>query len=287
MSHFSVIVVGENIEEQLAPFHEYECTGQNDQYVQDIDKTEEAKEEYQSQGDGESFVDFVQDWYGIKVATEDTLDTDGADSEHKYGYVLVDAEGNVLKVVRRTNPNAKWDWYVTGHGSRFQNRLLHKDGFKTDQILKGDVDFEKMKDDAGKEAAERWQITRDALTAANAPLWESWEVIRERNGDNIDAAREEYNNQPGMKAVQQELWAMGYYDETDAHLADLDAYVLNARNKACVPFAILKDGQWYERGRMGWWAIVSDEDGTWDAKAVELLEALPDDTMLTVVDCHI
>jgi hypothetical protein len=27
MSHFSVMVIGENVEEQLAPYHEFECTG--------------------------------------------------------------------------------------------------------------------------------------------------------------------------------------------------------------------------------------------------------------------
>lgn len=47
MSHFSVIVIGSNHEQQLAPYHEFECTGQNDQYVQDIDKTEEARKEYE------------------------------------------------------------------------------------------------------------------------------------------------------------------------------------------------------------------------------------------------
>ncbi len=28
MSHFTVLVVGDNVEEQLAPFHEFECTGE-------------------------------------------------------------------------------------------------------------------------------------------------------------------------------------------------------------------------------------------------------------------
>ena len=48
MSHFLVLVVGEEPEEELAPFHEFECTGFNDEYVQDIDITEEVLEEYES-----------------------------------------------------------------------------------------------------------------------------------------------------------------------------------------------------------------------------------------------
>jgi hypothetical protein len=39
MSHFAVLVIGDNPEAQLAPYHEFECTGKNDQYVQDLDET--------------------------------------------------------------------------------------------------------------------------------------------------------------------------------------------------------------------------------------------------------
>ena len=46
MSHFSVLVIGENVDEQLAPYHEFECTGEDNQYVQPIDRTEEARAKY-------------------------------------------------------------------------------------------------------------------------------------------------------------------------------------------------------------------------------------------------
>ena len=46
MSHFTVLVVGENVKEQLAPFHEFECTGVNDEHVVSVDKLPEALEEY-------------------------------------------------------------------------------------------------------------------------------------------------------------------------------------------------------------------------------------------------
>lgn len=50
MSHFTVAVLtedgGKSVEELLAAFHEFECTGVNDEYVQDFDITEEMLEEY-------------------------------------------------------------------------------------------------------------------------------------------------------------------------------------------------------------------------------------------------
>jgi hypothetical protein len=51
MSHFSVAIFtepgGKTIEELLAPFHEFECTGTVDQYVQSIDQLAEVREEYE------------------------------------------------------------------------------------------------------------------------------------------------------------------------------------------------------------------------------------------------
>lgn len=55
-------------------------------------------------------------------------------------------------------------------------------------------------------------------------------------------------------------------------------------------FAFLAaDGQWHERGRMGWWGVVSDEaePDAWDAQFKELLDAVADEDWLVVVDVHI
>ena len=71
MSHFTVLVIGENPEQQLAPYHEFECTGCDDQYVQDIDKTEELRKEFAEHtvsrlrgpdGQLHSFFDDAGDW---------------------------------------------------------------------------------------------------------------------------------------------------------------------------------------------------------------------------------
>jgi len=47
MSHFAMLVIGANVDAQMAPYHEYECTGYNDQYVQDIDVTEDIRREWE------------------------------------------------------------------------------------------------------------------------------------------------------------------------------------------------------------------------------------------------
>lgn len=54
-------------------------------------------------------------------------------------------------------------------------------------------------------------------------------------------------------------------------------------------YAILKDGEWYARGEMGWFGVSNDSLSIeeWDKKYIELLTGLPDDILLSIVDCHI
>ena len=54
-------------------------------------------------------------------------------------------------------------------------------------------------------------------------------------------------------------------------------------------FAVLVDGQWIERGSMGWWAMVSDEKAPeeWHPQWLKIVAALPDETRFTLVDAHI
>lgn len=43
MSHFTVLVVGEDVASQLAPYHEFESTGIDDEYVKDVDVTADVR----------------------------------------------------------------------------------------------------------------------------------------------------------------------------------------------------------------------------------------------------
>lgn len=67
-------------------------------------------------------------------------------------------------------------------------------------------------------------------------------------------------------------------------------YIQNITNlKEIQPFAIVKDGEWYEKGEMGWWGVYNPTTSSddWEKEVYELLSNLPDDTLITVVDCHI
>ena len=57
-----------------------------------------------------------------------------------------------------------------------------------------------------------------------------------------------------------------------------------------IPFAfITPDGEWHERGEMGWWAIVSNEKEPqdWEDEFRQFVNTLDDDIYVTLIDCHI
>lgn len=272
MSHFTVFVIGDNIEQQLAPYHEFECTGMDDQYVQDVDVTEEAKEK-------------GLDWFGLEEKTITSFDEVDLKDKHTYGYALVDTEGNVLKAVNRTNPNRKWDWYVVG--GRWSSWLQAKTGAKADSLRKGEIDFASMRKESADKAAAQYD---KAFTARGGQDWITWDHMRGvlHKGD-IDAARTAYHEQPALKTLRavkdfEFMWT-GY----DEFLQPRDQFIQHAHDSSVTPFAVLLNGAWHERGSMGWWGAVSDEQdaNTWNRKVTELLDNLSDDTLITVVDCHI
>lgn len=56
-----------------------------------------------------------------------------------------------------------------------------------------------------------------------------------------------------------------------------------------VPFCLIIDGVLYERGKMGWWACVSDEkeNDDWNEEFMNLIKALPEKSIVANYDFHI
>lgn len=56
------------------------------------------------------------------------------------------------------------------------------------------------------------------------------------------------------------------------------------------PYAMVKDSQWYAKGKMGWWGVTTEtyfSDEEWINKVWEMVMALPDDALISFYDCHI
>lgn len=249
-----------------------------------------------------SFGAFIEDWFGYKrVGFGEEPDLK---KKHKFGWYREDKDGNVTEVFDRTNPEKKWDWWQLG--GRFSGALLARPGVKgtvkgepglmgcehnaagVDMIRKGDVDFAAMRSAAATEACALWNKVRGIVgDMADFVKWEEMRDVRHK-GD-IEAARTAYHDQPAAKLIHEAskkdrdlVWI-----ELDEFVCSREEYMNNAANRATLFFATLKDGKWCEKGSMGWWGCVSNEDNEWASKFNEALDALPDDCWLSVVDCHI
>ena len=81
-------------------------------------------------------------------------------------------------------------------------------------------------------------------------------------------------------------WINGKETSGEA-VADNMATTAQAIERGIIPHAIITpDGQWHERGQMGWWAILITENEDWDAQARDILARYPGDH-LVIVDAHI
>ncbi len=291
MTHFTVLVVGDNVEEQLLPYHEFECTGFDNQYVQDIDVTEDFNAQFQrDKEDGYATIsEYLTEYRGINIINNmDELDLKG---KHKYGYALMDGD-KIIKVVCRTNPNRKWGWWV--EGGRWTGFFTLKDGSKSNSAKKSDIDFDKMLQKTLAPRLDDYHLF-SAYKGFNISLntlrknFKTWEQLRLDSSLNIEQRREIYNAQELVKVFKQLL--PDYWGADDDIISlEYENYLEKETRAALKTHAMVINSQWHQKGQMGWFAC-SDETEDSTAKYYKFFEStlnsLPDDTLLTLVDCHI
>jgi hypothetical protein len=91
---------------------------------------------------------------------------------------------------------------------------------------------------------------------------------------------------------------IGKYRESEDNGFNFDPYHEDVKNNSCLvrelkanhlPFAIITpDGEWHEKGQMGWWGVTHNEkeDDKWNKELFESLKEYKDD-LIVGVDCHI
>lgn len=320
MSHFTVLVIGDNPEKQLQPYHEYECTGIKDEYVINVDRTAEvnewlSEELFVGENSGKLNYEYSEERAKEvfssckKVTRREFFELAGKNEmievKDWFGYRPRRNKDSVLQWLQFTNPNKKWDWYQLGGRWAGFFKVKNAEAMAVvgnaafmcepaqegyaDQLLKKDIDFEAMRNAAKDKAEANYNYAMAVF--GDTPVQISWDVMREANEDDIDQAREKYWAQPRCAAWQRRRadkdFPFGFHSSPDDFLVSKDEYLKKASDSAISTFAVVKDSQWYEKGKMGWWAIVSDEKGNWNEEFAKLLDGVPDDTLLSVYDCHI
>lgn len=320
MSHFTVLVIGakneEQVDKKLYPFWELDLSRSElmvDPRAEfNIElSTEEAKEEFEEflskaptpkqvvyahlnllKNATEGFSNQAQpineeEWkkwlesenlddFSVmyKLDKEKYVDVD--DYMQNYHGYHPDSEGEGYGYYH--NPNAKWDWYQIG--GRWSGYFLAKEGKdgalgekswanegedipqnRCDIIKIGDIDFVNMELDKRLSAENNWE--------------KSWEEFPSDLDD--EGKDKNYTNR---------YFRFGIKEETNTP-ENKQKYI--DRQCSMATFAVLKDGEWYENGNMGWWGMVSDEKDqyVWDEEFTKLVKNLDPETYVAVVDCHI
>lgn len=247
MSHFAVLVIGENAEEQLAKYDEnlelpMHLVATREQIIaQQREQIESYKngnyaeylkdpEKYISECSNELHIKYISEEFPKKLNwTDEECYEDGISMyresiEDGEKWCEIREDGSLWNT---TNEDAKWDYYLLG--GRYRGNLILKEG---------------------AEPLEK--------------LYEGWQFNHDR-----------------MK--YERLVAEGRCDK--AYKRD----IANWGDEDFVFFALLKDGEWHERGKMLWWAIVSEDKGedAWGQEFRELIADVGDDEVVSVYDCHI
>ena len=308
MSHFTVLIIGPDPEKQLAPYQE--SPEEDSPYLTFVDKTDEIMKDWEKLSVREKkeynqlVGNYAKDYYGAEERDGRYGVTENPNSKWDW-YQLGGRWAGFFRLKPAAvskydgaKPNFSWGW------DEVAKEQVSNDP-RVDQAKKGDVDFEAMMEHAAQDAAKFydyvWEFIKDT------PSIMSWREMlaeeEEKGGKNpIDRARARYAKQPRVIAKDkmtsmlhgvekrtpiqdQALWIEDLEDFNSTR----EAYIQDAREGAICTFAVIKNGKWFERGEMGWWACVSNEkdEQTWRSIYTNLLKDLPDNTPLAVYDCHI
>lgn len=320
MSHFTVMVVGDDFKKQLQPYHEYECTGVEDEYVSFV-PTDESQEE----------IDSAYKENGKKYTSKSNF------MEEYYGYEF---DEKTKKWGNLTNPNSKWDWFqVGGRWSgelvikpvsllKDQNVNMNELGFSDNEMFELLKKFEHDKDAFNRIAAkykgktkliteimERWEKGRypkDAKLGEKSFMNENTVVPSNR----ADIAKKCDIDIEGMEKPMRErassTWSqwhneikflrdddkkqtnwinenIGYFRTAEAmeRLTNMTKKEYVACNSVWYPYALVYEGKWYEKGEMLMFGMSVNEESDWGSQFKELWKEIPEDSLITMVDAHI
>lgn len=289
MSHFTVLVIGPNVEGQLARFDENLAVEPYPRYWSEEDM-KSFREHYHVDDMAKATPEQMKNWNGV---------TD-------FGW---DATGFYSMTAH--NPDSKWDWKLLGGRWRGFFKLIEGgegklgkpgafgnepplDGKRADQVLKKYVDFKGMADKDERDAAVKFDKVRKIVEHLPTPI--SWEACREVHVE-IDNARDYYHAQPAIKALKEaKIDSMfgpdpvGYYMLGQDPVTSRAKFIHRAGVHSVMSYAVVKDGQWYSSSDMGWFGVSSDEimsETEWEEAFYKLIADADDSDLFSIIDCHI
>jgi len=322
MSHYSVTVVcksPDDLEQMLAPYDENIETESYWEPFYDADKAGTVAEyvEYVRSVYADPEVEYA-DWQQTRLlgtplerATAEQLLTAWTSQRLRDGEHGIEVESTY-------NPHSKWDyWRIGGRWSGFYPiKEEHGDAL---QVLRPSMhwEFEREPDSSRFDGTKadggpKHMLDLDAKTRASVARAQD-EVAEARQrlvdaglpmtsipwpgtGHDTNDAREQFWQQPAVALLHDirdhdsGLFMMNGPDLAGL-LGDPERWVQRAARRAYATYAMCTPEGWIAPGEMGWWGSSSDQEDdrreTYWQRFTKIVEAVPDDWYLIVVDCHI
>ena len=277
MSHFSVLIVADStneVEHLLDPYYANHERGS--EYVQFEDKTEYWLRQYNSSSpktEKRSFKELYPTFENF-MAKYHGLDKEDR-HEGRYGYWQ--------------NPNAKWDWWVTG--GRWADFLKDKNGNYVTHARVKDLDFDTDRQKAAEEAGHLYDLMMEAI---DGEKFETWSECMQRFEH--QKARQFYLTQPAVKRIKDFLNVQNAIKPIDIDI-DYDRFITQSREEyvkensltVVTPFAWLDEDGWLERGEMLQFGKSINEMSPikWGELIQTNIDSLHPEQWLWAIDCHI
>jgi hypothetical protein len=244
----------------------------NDKFY--IDCYEKYSKIYEELEPEEAVKQFMEDYYGYDYEPE----------EMAWGYWH--------------NPNAKWDW--SSIGGRWRGFFPLKEGatlnyigksglgdnkpdYDTDIAFKKDIDFDKLKNEWRKEGEEAWEKYNEVQK--NEPRRQELNKLAQPYRDQMltdKTVKIPDDIQNELEPLERAKYNFIFENNGQTKEEFMKNYIPSTH-------AVVKDGEWYEKGKMGWFAIVSNEKEkcSWKQEWFDLINSADDNDIFVLVDCHI
>lgn len=290
--HSSVIIFGEDIVEQMAPFHEFEVDGEESVYVKEIDITEDARMEYAKSRQfmglspeftADDFIAHIESYYGFeKVSNRNKADIKNA---NQFGWIEVENKKNI-RVIQRTNPNAHWDYWVVG--GRWRKFFKLKNGSRSGSAYKRDINFDGMLSDIESIANTAW-LKYEQFKSENPHVQlKTMDDFIDDDGELKKGQVKEWREQPGLDKLFACLADQDSWFETDALLIGKDFFFQYMRGTVFTTAAMVYQGEWIDFDDSKWFSIKARASAQkeWNERLMSIIDGLDDDTVISVLDSH-
>lgn len=310
MSHFPVLVIGstesDNVETSLAPYQENNMGDCPQEYLEFEDETETVTSDWE---DGTSTMVRLTDGtlknkYSLNESERAMLDS-GILKEEEIPYKEIYKDIDIFadeyhgykkedgKYGYYTNPNSRWDWYEVG--GRWAGSLLLKTTVNKSTLPQPNFSWGWSQEDRDQalnknvvDVARLCDIDLEQMTLIeDKKVRAQYNAIRTWNA--LPSETDEEKKFKNKSQFDAGIFFMNAKKFEDALNLDEESFVKKYVEHPLAFHSIVDDGEWYEKGTMGWFACISDEMDMedWNKIVAERIATLDPNTIVTVVDCHV